>query len=129
MAELYPYLFSNDARKQANYYAEALKGKVISVQTFADAPQAKEDIKEKIMHLVLQAAGQKFFIADSITEEVKIGNSMELTLVFPTVEEAHLAFQALSSRGKVLIPFEKMFWGSMFGRLQDPFGVTWQIST
>nr|WP_309568669.1 hypothetical protein [Paenibacillus sp. sptzw28] len=27
------------------------------------------------------------------------------------------------------MPFERMFWGTMFGRLEDPFGVRWQIAT
>jgi PhnB protein len=29
----------------------------------------------------------------------------------------------------VMMPFERMFWGTMFGRLKDPYGVRWQIAT
>lgn len=27
------------------------------------------------------------------------------------------------------MPFEKQFWGSMSGMVEDPFGIRWQIAT
>ncbi|NDI34982.1 VOC family protein [Chengkuizengella sediminis] len=130
MAKLYPYIFSNDARKQAEFYVHALKGEIINVQTYSDAPNAAaEEIKDKVMHLVFQVAGIHFFMADSVMEPVQSGNQMDLTLEFETEEAARNAFENLSNEGNVLMPFEKMFWGSMFGRLEDSFGVRWQITT
>jgi len=35
----------------------------------------------------------------------------------------------ISEQGKVLLPFEKQFWGSMFGIVEDHFGIRWQIAT
>lgn len=87
-ANLYPYIYSEDARKQAEFYAQALNGDIADIRTFADAANEYEHMQDKVMHLVLHAAG-----------------------------------------GKVMMPFERMFWGAMFGRVEDPFGVRWQIST
>ncbi|SDO03040.1 PhnB protein [Paenibacillus sp. yr247] len=54
---------------------------------------------------------------------------MDLTLEFKSEEEGRRIFEALSEGGIVKMPFDRMFWGTMFGRLEDPFGVVWQIST
>ncbi|WP_229672337.1 VOC family protein [Pullulanibacillus camelliae] len=78
------------------------------------------------MHLVLNAVDQQFFMADADEGQ---GSAIELALVFSDKEEAKQVFSRLSDGGKVLMPFEKMFWGTMFGRLEDPFGIRWQIAT
>jgi len=46
------------------------------VRTFAELPQADEQIKDRIMHLRLKAAGQVFFMSDSVREPVQRGNGM-----------------------------------------------------
>ncbi|MCD1260106.1 VOC family protein [Paenibacillus athensensis] len=124
MSKLYPYIYCEDARKQAAFYAEALGGAIESVQTYEAFPGANNP--NGVLHLVLQAAGQTFYMADA--ETVRRGNGMDLVLEFATEEEAAQAFGRLSEGGSVIMKFERMFWGAMFGRLIDPFGVRWQIS-
>lgn len=129
MATLTPYIYSSDARKQADFYVKALGGEMISLRTFADMPDADESIKNRVMHLELQALGLRFFMADSGKDTVDRGRGLDLTLAFKSEEEAHRIFDRLSEGGMVKMPFERMFWGTMFGRLEDPFGVIWQIAT
>jgi PhnB protein len=129
MAKLYSYIYSEDARGQAEFYAKALGGEIESVRTFADAPQASDDIKDKVMHLVLKAAGLTFYMADNVMEPIRRGNGLDLTLEFASEEEARRAFEGLSQGGKVMMPFQRMFWGTMFGRAEDPYGVRWQVVT
>ncbi|WP_349408334.1 VOC family protein [Pseudalkalibacillus sp. SCS-8] len=129
MANLYPYIFSEDARKQSEFYAQALNGEVVSVQTFEQAPDVNPELKDKVMHLTLSAADQIFFMADSVQEPVQLGTQLNLVLEYKTEDEARTVFENLSEGGKILMPFEKMFWGAMFGRVEDKFGLTWQITT
>jgi PhnB protein len=129
MATLTPYFYSKNAREQSGFYAKALGGEIVSLRTFADMPGADESMKDRVLHLELHALGLRFFMADAGTELVERGNGMDLTLDFKGEEEARRIFEALSEGGTVIMPFERMFWGTMFGRLEDPFGVTWQIST
>ncbi|NOV02605.1 VOC family protein [Paenibacillus planticolens] len=129
MATLTPYLYSSSARKQADFYVKALGGEIVSLRTFADMPGADESMNDRVMHLELHALGLRFFMADAGTETVDRGRGMDLTLEFQSEEEARQIFAGLSDGGKVMMPFERMFWGTMFGRLEDPFGVVWQIST
>ncbi|QHW32432.1 VOC family protein [Paenibacillus rhizovicinus] len=127
MAKLTPYIYSSNAREQADFYAKALGGEIASVQTFGDMPGGAPEDRERVMHLILRAAGLTFYMADSDT--IQRGNGLDLTLEYERAEEAEQAFNNLAARGSVLMPFAKMFWGSMFGRLVDPYGIRWQIST
>ncbi len=133
MANLYPYIYSDDARRQAEYYVKALGGEIILLKTFAEMPQAddqtRERLKDKILHLRLRAAGQIIFMADSVREPVKRGNGMDLALEFADEQAARQAFAGLSAGGEVLMPFAKQFWGAMAGMVVDMFGVRWQITT
>lgn len=128
MFKLSPYIYGEDSRTQAEFYAKALNGEIVMVKTFAEMPGASEDMKDRVMHLVLKVGDQVFYMADS-NGEVQRGSGMDLTLDFSTEEEAREVFENLANGGEVLMPFERMFWGTMFGRLLDPFGVRWQIST
>ncbi|MBP3964929.1 VOC family protein [Paenibacillus lignilyticus] len=129
MTKLRPYLYCEDAKGQASFYVEALGGEIISQQTYGEMmPGAAEGDNDKVMHLVLQAAGLLFYMADA--GPIQRGNGMDLTLEFETEEEAEDAFNNLSGNGgTVIMPFERMFWGSMFGRIEDKYGVRWQIAT
>ncbi|SFT24781.1 VOC family protein [Paenibacillus sp. BC26] len=129
MTKLRPYLYCEDAKDQANFYMEALGGEIISQQTYGEMmPGAAEDDKDRVIHLVLQAAGLLFYMADA--GPIQRGNGIDLTLEFETEEEAEVAFNNLSGNGgTVIMPFERMFWGSMFGRIEDKYGVRWQIAT
>ena len=132
MANLYPYIYSDDAARQAEYYVKALGGEIILRKTFADMPQAdeqtRERLKDKILHLRLRAAGQILFMSDSVREPVKRGNGMDLTLEFADEQEARQAFAGLSEGGEILMPFAMQFWGAMAGMVVDMFGVRWQIT-
>lgn len=130
MANLYPYIFSDDAKKQAEFYVRALNGEIILIKTFAEMPhQSDEKIKDKVMHLRFKAAGHVFFMSDSVYGPVERGNGMDLTLEFKSEEEARRAFAGLAEGGKVVMPLEKQFWGTMSGMVMDPFGIRWQIAT
>ncbi|MEX1031311.1 MAG: VOC family protein [Paenibacillaceae bacterium] len=127
MAKLSPYIYSEDARQQAEFYVKALRGEIISIKTYADMPHAPEEMKDQVMHLVLKVGEQQFYLADS--SMIQSGNQIDITLEFDTESEAILTFAGLSEGGEVIMPFEKMFRGTMFGRVEDPYGVRWQIAT
>ncbi|OZM58095.1 hypothetical protein CIB95_00510 [Lottiidibacillus patelloidae] len=129
MAKLYNYIFSRNAREQSEFYAKALNGEIKSIQTFEDVPNTDEKIKDKIMHLTLDINGATIFMADAINEPVKTSGSVDIGLEFASEEEARIAFANLAEGGHVIMPIEKQFWGAMFGRLHDKYGILWQIVT
>nr|WP_325168587.1 hypothetical protein [Paenibacillus sp. S28] len=47
MAKHMTYIFSEDARAQAEFYVQALGGEIVSVQTHGELPHATEEYKER----------------------------------------------------------------------------------
>ncbi|WP_274648904.1 VOC family protein [Paenibacillus humicola] len=129
MAKLTPYIFSEDAKAQADFYIEALGGKMNSILLHGDLPDAKEEMKDKVMHLCVEAAGVSIFMSDIANMQVSRGDFINLALEFGAEAEAYAAFEKLSEGGVVHDPLKPAFWGSLFGRLQDKFGVSWMITT
>lgn len=86
-------------------------------------------MKDKIIHMAFTAAGVQFYIADVTNRSMEHKASFDLTLEFDSDDEAREAFTKLSAGGQVIMPLEKQFWGTLFGRLQDKYGVKWQITT
>ncbi|MBV6715339.1 VOC family protein [Paenibacillus chitinolyticus] len=130
MAKHTTYIFSEDARAQAEFYIQALGGEITSVTTYGEVPGAKEEeLKDKVINLSLVAAGVTFLMSDSMFEALTPGNVLSLCLEFATEEEAHSAFNNLSKDGKVNQPLEPAFWGALFGQLEDKYGITWMITS
>lgn len=65
-AQLNPYMMSEDARAQANFYIESLGGEIQFLTTFGETPGTPEAIKDNVMHLTLTVAGgNTLMISDS----------------------------------------------------------------
>ncbi|WP_130616561.1 VOC family protein [Cohnella abietis] len=126
MAKLTPYIFSEDARAQAEFYTHALGGEILSVMTHGQRPDAAEEIKDKVMHLSLVAGGITFLMCD-IFDPVDRGSSINLSLEFATEEEAREAFDKLAVGGTIKHPLGPAFWGGLFGQIEDKYGIAWMI--
>ena len=129
MAKLTPYFFSDNAREQAAFYVWALGGEILQQMTYGEAPGTEASMKDQIIHMAFNAAGANFYIADTVSKPSRHSGSVELALEFATDDQAQEAFQKLSTDGTVLIALEKQFWGTLFGRIEDKFGIWWQITT
>ncbi|UUZ82899.1 VOC family protein [Paenibacillus sp. P26] len=129
MAKLTPYIMSEDARAQADFYIQALGGEILSVMTHGQLPDASEANKDKVMHLSMVAGGVGLFLCDFGFGTISHGNNVHLSLEFESEAEAREAFEKLSEGGRVGHPLERAFWGSLFGQVEDKFGILWMIST
>jgi len=91
----------------------------------------------KVMHTTVSINNTAIMIADELLAEGSAMNSpgpatlggvsFKLNLF---VADAHAAMdQALAAGGELLIPVKKQFYGHLSGRVRDPFGHHWIIST
>ncbi|AOZ93663.1 VOC family protein [Paenibacillus crassostreae] len=129
MAKITTYIMSEDAKAQAEFYTHALGGEILSVMTHGQLPEAKEELKEKVVNMSLIAGGINFLMSDSVFEPIIRGNAINLSLEFATEAEAREAFDKLSEGGNVKCPLEPAFWGALFGQIEDKFGIMWMITT
>ncbi|CAI6083170.1 VOC family protein [Cohnella sp. JJ-181] len=128
MGVLKPYILSEDARSQADFYLQALGGKRMSVGTHGELMGAQDEFKDKVMHMCIAIAGDNYvFLADAM-EPPGQGSALALTIEYGTRDEAREAFGKLAEGGTVLHPIETQPFGLYFGELKDKYGIRWMIT-
>jgi PhnB protein len=128
MGTLKPYLLSEDARTQAEFYTQSLGGEVVSIMTHEQAMGAQNEFKDKIMHMCIAVAGENYiFMADAI-EPFTQGTGISLSIGYKTEEEASEAFGKLAAGGNVKFPIEMQPFGLFYGELTDKYNVSWMIT-
>jgi PhnB protein len=62
MGTLKPYIFSEDARTQADFYTQSLGGEIVSVGTHGELIGAQNEFKDKVMHNVSGCCRRKLYL-------------------------------------------------------------------
>lgn len=128
MGSLKPYIISEDARAQAEFYTQSLGGEILSLSTHGELMGAQNEFKDKVMHMCLAVAGgNTFFMADAI-EPFTQGSGISLTIDYKTESEAGEAFAKLAAGGHVKYPIEMQPFGIFYGELTDKYGIMWMIT-
>ena len=119
-----PYLIVDGAARAIDYYKEAL-GAVEAVRM--DGPDGK------IAHAEIKIGDSFVMLADETPEEGRpspktLGGTTVLLMIYvPDVDAMFL--KAIAAGGKQLMPVENQFYGDRSGKILDPFGHVWLIST
>lgn len=125
MNALVPYIaFPGTCREAMLFYAKILKGEIISMQSFSEAPmEVPSAIENRIFNSELRAGNITIKASDDLpTHPVTAGNNMSLYVIFPSEAEKVEAFNGLSKGGQVLFPISENF-----GMLKDKFGIQWMM--
>jgi len=111
------------------FYKEALDGE-LSIQTFGDSPmEVPPEQKNRVMHATLTFGNAIIMASDGMSEnEVVFGNSVSLSIAALKVEDGERMFNNLSAGGTISMPWEKTFWGAIFGMCKDKFGIDWMVN-
>lgn len=90
--------------------------------------------EKKVMHAALHVNGGPLYVSDRMGDYGAPGDKnpstgTHLYLGYNSIEEAQNVWDAaVKAKATVRMPFEKQFWGSYYGVIQDPFGSVWAIS-
>ncbi|WMD21775.1 VOC family protein [Achromobacter seleniivolatilans] len=136
MPQLSAYLsFDGNCADAMRFYERVLGGQLEAMIRYADAPPdaamptlSAEDA-ERIMYARLGLDEQTLMGSDATVGHPYPGKQgVALSLVFPTVSDAHRVFEQLGEGGSVTMPLQKTFWAEAYGALIDRFGTRWMIS-
>ena len=87
----------------------------------------------KIMHAQLKIGDSYLFLCDEFSRhrlERGPDPGCAPVTIHLNVEDADAVFQqAVAAGAKVKMPLADMFWGDRYGKLVDPFGHEWSLST
>lgn len=129
--QITPYLtFDGNAKQALEFYKELLAAEIIGLQTFgeADYPTPPE-ANDRVMHAQLKKGDISIMFSDNFPgKSVVVGSNISLTLEPESDEEIQNLYNALSKNGKVLNELEDTFWGAKYARVQDSFGIIWELN-
>ncbi len=130
-----PYLFFDGNCEEAfNFYARILRGKIVRLSRYGDAPgegaAPSPESRDRIMHARLEAGDQVLMGSDACPPQYQYEgvNGFSVSLEVDSAAEAERIFKALSQGGSVQMPLDKTFWSERFGMLVDRFNIPWFIN-
>jgi PhnB protein len=120
---LTPMLAIRQADKAIEWYKNALNATEINRLTEPDG---------KIAHAELKISDAVFMIAEESSDYNKSpdtlgGTSIILNVYVPNVDE--IFDRSVKNGATIIFPVNDQFYGDRAGRIQDPFGHMWIIST
>ena len=132
MEAIIPYLtFNGDARDAFTFYAAALGGEIVHLQTFGDVdPSCPEQDKERVMHAILKSGELTLMTSDTRCNDhsVNRGEMVSLSMNFTDETSINNTFNALSDNANIVMPLQDTFWNARFGILIDKFGIQWMFN-
>jgi PhnB protein len=137
--KLTPYLMftKGQCREAFEFYAQALRGKVISVATYGDMPGASAHIATdklpRVANVHLVANGASIMGADNVmggdaADRDEGRNDTTVNIEVESIEEAERVFAAMSAGGKVEMPLAESPWALRFGMFTDRYGKPWMVN-
>lgn len=128
-----PYInLPGNAEEAMNFYKGIFGGTTEIIRWSEMPPNQKmplsDDWQDKIMHCSLNIdKNVTLYLSDSLMDETPTNNTVFLHVVFDSEEKLRKAYKALSADGKVNMPVDNTFWGSVYGDLVDKYGTGWGL--
>jgi PhnB protein len=121
---LNPYLVVDDGAAAIEFYKKAFGAEELMQMPGPDGKLAHAEIKIGDSVLMLSAANPQF----GSRSPKAFGGTPASILMY--VENVDAAFdRAVKAGAKIEMPVQDMFWGDRYGKLEDPFGHSWQMAT
>ncbi|HEY1749936.1 MAG TPA: glyoxalase/bleomycin resistance/extradiol dioxygenase family protein [Caulobacteraceae bacterium] len=115
-----PYIQVENAAKAIAFYQRAFGAKELARTASGDGKQ--------IMNCQLEINGGLIMVMDAMPEHgFAFQHSHSVTMQLMVPDGQAWFDRAVEAGCKVTTPFQKMFWGDMWGALIDPFQIQWGI--
>ncbi len=129
-----PYVSFNGNCEEATRFYHSVLGGELEILRYKDLPSGvgmpiSKSWEDKVMHASISFGGGNFVYFSDAWEDtpVAVGTNCTVHLQVDSEAQAYDFVQKLSGGGKVTMPAEKTFWGSVYGSLVDKYGVSWGI--
>jgi len=135
MPTINPYLsFKGNCEEAFEFYRSHFGGEFATMMRM-DAMDCgmpvPDEAKNMIMHIALPIGNGNMLMGsdapDGFGPPLNFGNNYSVSVSAENEAEARRLFDGLSDGGQVIMPFDKPFWGGLFGMFADKFGVNWMV--
>jgi PhnB protein len=119
MQGVIPYLSVDGADKVIAFYEKAFGAKDLGTMRSEDG--------KHVMHSQLEINGGALMLSEASLMEGKQVVSKSYTMQLVTREGDRWWKRAVDAGCVVDVPFAMQFWGDRWGKLHDPFGISWAL--
>lgn len=128
MKQVIPEIYIKDCLSALDFYKATFGGQVKNLQ-MSDDNQMFSDIKGKVIHSELHVNSEcVFYFVDALSPQRKNGGNVTLMLHMDDENEISKAYEALKTRGTVLMPLQNTFWGAKHAIVTDEYGAPWALN-
>lgn len=132
MATVNIYLsFEGNCEEAFTFYRSVFGSEFSCLGRYGDMPSPDRPLsdaeKNKVMHVGLPVSRETVLLGCDMLEDFHAGNNFSICITPESEAEGRRIFTALSEGGTVVMPLEKSFWNSLFGMVNDRFGVSWMM--
>ena len=128
-------VFNGQADEAANFYADALGGKVENLHRYESMPPhpnmpVPDDFKHKILHCCIAFPGGAMSVADTLPCDPRsFGNGGHmLTIDCESIEQTEAVYAKLSKGAqKIQCELGEAFFAKRYAEVLDRYGVLWAI--
>ena len=124
--------FDGNCDEAISFYKEVLGAEVKEIAYFKDAPDTswvEEPLPPNfVMHSEILVLGTVLNMTDG-GEKKPSGENFSFMITKETDDEVTVLYNKLLDGGKVIEPLGATFYASMYGMVEDKFGVAWQVIT
>ena len=124
--------FQGNCNDAIAFYQETLGARIKSIAYFKDAPadfRAGVSLPpDFVADSEIEIDGQTVMMTDG-RESKPTGDYFSFCFVRDTAEEVTATFNKLAKGGKIVDPLAPVYWSSLYGVVEDKFGITWMVMT
>ena len=135
MTVINPYLtFDGNCEEAFGFYQSIFGGEFVDLTRYSEAPPdmpSSPDDADKLMHVSIPLGdGQVLMGSDrpSMMGAGTFGDSVAVSINPDSSEEGRRVFDGLADGGKVVMPYERQFWGADYGLCTDRYGIHWMVN-
>ena len=117
-----PHLNVDGASEASTFYQRAFGAEELARMPHSDGV--------RLMHCHLFINGGSIMLADCFPEHgVPHDPSQSYTMHLQVPDVDAWWTRAVEAGAQVVVPLQEMFWGDKYGKLRDPFGVSWSLAS
>lgn len=122
--------FGGGCTDALDFYREVFAAELVEKTTYGEAEMTENDTeKDLIMNSVFRLGGMTFCASDVPDGMPLPGDNLSVWLEFDGQEALYSVYARFQREDcGVQTPLAETFWGSIYAKVQDPFGVCWELN-
>lgn len=130
-----PYLYFYDECNEAlNYYADIFGAEILEKLTFEDVEYMEDESRKNCIAHASFKLGESVILANDFLEKQskEKGSAKSQASIWLELEKVAditiLEEKMLASGSKSIIKLEETFWESLYAKIEDKFGIIWELN-